>query len=415
MFLSQTVGTARRQIPAQHTILFPLEQVEPTPPPPDGRRDGEAATKSPPVQRPLLHLSEAAAAFLANQIARGLAKRTIEEYRLVLWSILEYAGCDPPIRELPGDTCVRYLRWLRVTPSAPRRSKTLPRNLSPGSVAGFFAFPGRRKQTASYRQEQTIGRYWRHAEPFFAFLGLKTEIEDKRDRPNLVLVPPLVPSRKTIRNWWRDALTGAIPPPPSKRRQVVLVQGLVLLTGMRIDEALEALVDDIEGHYLLVRESKTHQPRILYLNQQALGIVAALHAGSQQRTLFDAGDRRSKFVTAWNHTQSTWHALVRECKGAGKHDPSEKRHQLLRRKLATWLHKRDEVVESAQLGHGQGVLIKNYLDVLRRTPRLLEKFRLPALEIEGFAWPAPIDVPLRRPDRLCGEFKKLVTMSRRRN
>jgi len=216
-----------------------------------------------------------------------------------------------------------------------------------------------------------------------------------------------------VRDWWRDALAGGVPPTAGRRRGVVLRQALILLTGMRIDEALEALADDVEGHWLLIRESKTHQPRILYLSRQALGIVHALHAASRQRCLFEVGDGTSKYLAAWNHTQSFWHQLVRECKGAGTHDPGEKRHQSLRRMMSTWLYKRDPVAESAQLGHGSGVVMKHYLDVIRRLPKILDKYRLPDLDVEGFSWPQPIDAGLQRPDRLYAEFRKLVSRRRR--
>ena len=58
------------------------------------------------------------------------------------------------------------------------------------------------------------------------------------------------------------------------------------------------------------------------------------------------------------------------------------------------------------------MVYKNYLDVLRRLPRLMEKFRLPALDVEGFTWPAAARVPVKRPDRLYDAFRALV--SRRR-
>ena len=110
-------------------------------------------------------------------------------------------------------------------------------------------------------------------------------------------------------------------------------------------------------------------------------------------------------LAGWPYSKSHWHELVRECTPNEHRDPSEKRHQSLRRLTSTWLYKRDPVAESAQLGHGGGVVYKHYLDVLRRLPRLLEKYRLPA--VEGFDWPPPVEAELRRPERLYAEFRRI--------
>ena len=100
------------------------------------------------------------------------------------------------------------------------------------------------------------------------------------------------------------------------------------------------------------------------------------------------------------------------CTTAATLVPGEKRQQSLRRVLATWLHRRNKVCESAQLGHGSGVVFKNYLDVFRPMRRLLERFHLPTVDVEGFVWPPPVDAGVKRPDRLYGEYRRLV--SRRR-
>ena len=70
------------------------------------------------------------------------------------------------------------------------------------------------------------------------------------------------------------------------------------------------------------------------------------------------------------------------------------------------------MAESAQLGHGSGVVYENYLDVLRTLPKLLERYKLPAIEADDFQWPDPIVVRLRRPDRLYEEFRRLVMPAR---
>ena len=80
----------------------------------------------------------------------------------------------------------------------------------------------------------------------------------------------------------------------------------------------------------------------------------------------------------------------------------------MRRKLSTWMHRRDPVSEAAQLGHGSGVVFRNYLDYLRPLPKLLEKYRLPDLGMEGFTWPPAVHAKVRRPDRLYAEIRRLV-------
>ena len=230
----------------------------------------------------------------------------------------------------------------------------------------------------------------------------------------MALPPPLVPTRATVRGWWRDCLSGpAVAGSAADRRRVVLTQALVLATGMRIEECLAAEIANVEGHWLLLPETKTHVPRILYLSGQALAIVAALHPPAQQQTLFDAGDDQAAGLLAgWCQSLSSWHALVRACSTAGP-GPYPKRHQCLRKVLSTWLYKLDPVAESAQLGHGGGVVYTHYLAVLRSLPRLLERYRMPDLGVDGFAWPEPVESKVRRPDRLYAEFRRLV--SRRRS
>jgi integrase len=364
-------------------------------------------------------LSKAAAEFMLTIQARELDASTEAEYRTALWYLFEFLSCDPPCRELAADTPSKYLDWLRQTPIGPKMTKTRPRTFTAAAVAAMFRWPPRRKTTQGLRVEQTVGKYWRHIAPFFEFLGMDTQLRKRGPgrRPNLDLPPSLVPIKSTIVNWWRDTLTATampaktkrrVPPTASQRRRVLLVQGLVYLTGMRIEEALAALRSDLEGHWLLVRETKTHKPRIIYVSAQALGIAEALHAGGSQRTLFDVGEDRGarKYLAGWGHTESNWHTLVRDCQSPDRHDPREKRHQAMRRKLSTWMHRRDPVSESAQLGHGSGVVFTNYLDYLRPLPKLLERYRLP--EVEGFSWPAAKKVKVRRPDRLYAEIRRLV-------
>ncbi len=380
----------------------------------DFRSNGHVAMTAPPLSiavRPLLHLSEACAEWLGRERARGLAPLTLADIRLVLWSIIEFADGDPPQREMDAGFPLAYLHWLRATPMARRKAKSLPREFTRRSVAAFLAWPPRRERATGRRSEQRIGHYWTHAVGFFKFLGLAIPELAKHEEPNMAIPPPLVPTRGTVRAWWRDALRPAPGREPGAGRRVVLTQGLTLATGMRIDEALSASLANVEGHWLLLARTKTHAPRILYLNGQALAIVQALHPAARQATLFEV-ETKIDHLAGWQKSLSRWHALVKTCATPAEHDPYPKRHQCLRKVLSTWLHERDPVAESAQLGHGGGVVYKNYLDILRRLPRLMDKFRLPELGVPGFAWPEPIELKVRRPDRLYTEFRRLVTHSR---
>jgi hypothetical protein len=58
------------------------------------------------------------------------------------------------------------------------------------------------------------------------------------------------------------------------------------------------------------------------------------------------------------------------------------------------------------------VVLRHYLDVLRRLPRILERFGLP--EVPGFSWPEPIEASRAIPARLYEEFRRIVGRSRRR-
>ena len=381
----------------------------------------------PPPQKPLLRLSEAAEQFMRTLTPRDLDESTLAEYRTALWYLIEFVACDAPTRELPADTLGKYMDWLRSTPIAPRMSKTRPKSFSAAAVSTFLTWPPRRKQTNQFRAEQTVSKYLRHIASFFDFLGLPTELPKRGvgRRPNTALPPAIVPMTSATCAWWRDTLTATAMPPVAKRttlpsaserRRVVLTQALVLLTGMRIDELLSARAADLEGRWLLLRKTKTRKPRILYISGQALGIINAL-AGDRQRMLFAAEDGgSSKHLTGWRHRLSAWHSLVRDCQSPEKYRPKEKRHQKLRRRLSTWIcrqrikgaHFPAQVVESAQLGHGKGVVFDFYLDVLRDIPRYLERYRLPDVGVDGFTWPDPIVVKLLRPDRLYEEFRAIV-------
>ena len=134
----------------------------------------------PATSRPLLRLSEAAAEWLTRETARGLAQRTLDDIRLVLWSVIEFAGCDPPQRELQEDFPAAYLHWLRVTPVAPRKAKTLPRAFARQWPRSFSNIrrggPG--PPVVDRSKESVItGRI---PVPFFSFIGLPAPILSQR-------------------------------------------------------------------------------------------------------------------------------------------------------------------------------------------------------------------------------------------
>jgi integrase len=343
-------------------------------------------------------LSEVFLEFLNWQRSRGRSPRTLLEYQSVFWGLVEFLQCDPPLRELPAEVMAGFLRWLREEPIRRRPAWSLPREINSATVGDFLRRPGRRLPAGPPRSEQTIGRWYREADRFFRWAGLECPIEAE-DRPNLALPPPLVPRRAEILAYWQQVLDGGWSCAAAVRRRVVLTQALVLLTGMRIGELLAAGRGDVEGHWLLLRPEivKTRRPRLVYLSARALAIGSQLSVGSQ-------------FLSGWGKTANAWQALVRRCGPR----PCAKVHQALRRIMATWLHRRDQVAEAAQLGHGSGVVMVHYLDVIRRLPRLLEKFRVPPLA--GFDWPWQSGglpaVPQAPPTRLYEEFRRLV--SRRR-
>ena len=394
------IGAARR-IETPHENLNENENLSLTTP-------ARAPPRPPaPAHWPDATLATAAGDYLTRRRADLLSDSTIQADREMLWSVIEFVACDTPLRELMPDTAQQYLQWLRVTPSAPRKPRSLPKQITPASVSAFLTWPPKRTQTAKHRNEQTIGRYWRHAKPFFRGLGLAIELT-RRQRPRMALPPNPVPTRKEVVRWWQEYLGGAAgTATAAERHRVVLTQGFVLLTGMRVGEALAARLEDLEGYWLLVRESKTHTPRILFVNGQALAIAATLRDRYTDRLLFPKTETVP--LVGWCESKSWWHSLVQSC-GPAPHAP-EKPHQALRQVLSGYLHAKDgkdKVAEAAQLGHGVsvGVVFKHYLDVLKRLPKLLQRVRLPL--VDGLPWPAPIEAAGGRPIRLIREFRRLV-------
>jgi integrase len=359
-------------------------------------------------------LSDAAADFMAELKRSGVAARTVKGTQEDLWYFIEFCGADIPIRELRSDTPAKWLQWLRETPQRRRRPWSLPRQITPGTVSGFFAWPPKRAAAGQPRSEQTIGRFWSSLRPFFDYLGLPTKLH-RDDRPNMALPPPLVPRRSDVREWWHEYLSLDRLAAP----RIVLMQAACLLTGMRIGELLGARMEYVEGHWLLLPETKTHRPRILYVSSQALGCLKSLRERWSERFLFpEMQSPGSARLAGWENSESNWQNCTRHCRRplAATTVPY-KPHQALRQVCSTWLYRRDPVAESAQLGHGGGVVFAHYLDTLRRLPRLLEKFRLPDLACgcgREWTWPEPITADRQLPKRLYAEFRRIVGQSRRR-
>ena len=369
-------------------------------------------------------LSEAIAEFLANQ--RG-AERTRSETKEALFYYVEFVGADFPVRELPRDDPVEFLAWLSDTPSAPRKAHSLPKEVTPSSVAHFLACPPPRSQPRGPRSEQRLGSIYRAVRPFFAWLGMDTRLPAD-ERPNLALPPPLVPTLDMVAAWWRHILSApglvmansrAQRPRPvtrAMRRRGVLTQAYALLTGMRLGELLAACLVHVEGPWLLIPQTKIKRPRIIYQSPAALGIAAALRVPDDgQLTLFagldepEADDR----VAGWQFTRRTWSVVTRSCKLPGPAAYTAKPHQALRRMCSEFMQPRDAVAEAAQLGHGGGVVFTHYLDTLSRIPPVLDALVLPSLStldprLSTFSWPDAIAVERITPLRLHEEYRRLV-------
>jgi integrase len=365
----------------------------------------ETAVPSRCISPGLLRFSTAAGDFLTAQGRRGISKGTLAKYRQSLWSLVEFLSGDYPTQELGRDVGLSWLTWLRETPAAPRRRGTLPKEISPETVRSFLTAPPPRSEPRGDRCEQTIGTYWRYAKKFLASLGCDVDLP-RHERPNLAIPPPLVPTPAIVVQWWSEYLADNRP----RTQRVVLMQALLMLTGMRLGEALAARLDDVEGHWLLVRKTKTHAPRILYLSRRALGIAQALRQRYANPLLIaDAGER----LAGWLHTVGYWHTSAQKWTNQADVEFG-KRNQAMRRVCSTYLYRRNPTAESLQLGHGSGVVLRHYVDAMRMVPPLLEKFPLPRGERIGMEWPAPIVATRAIPARLYEEFRRLVSRRRSR-
>ena len=374
---------------------------------------------------PDARLSDAVAAFLQQQ--KG-AERTRSETKHGLFQYLEFVAADFPIRELRREDpdCpyapVEFLAWLSETPCAPRKAHSLPKQITPSTVAHFLAAPPPRRSGGGQRSEQRLGAIFRAVRPFFAWLGFDTSLPAD-ERPNLDLPPPIVPKLDQVAAWWTHMLTAPglkmanndrkKPVSPALRRRGVLTQAFALLTGLRLGELIQARLADVEGPWLLIRETKTGKPRIIYQSPAALGLAAALRIPDDgQLLLFPEEDEPAPEdrVCGWPHTRNYWNVVTRSF-GL----PEPKPHQALRRACSDFLERRDPTAEAAQLGHGRGVVFAHYLDTLSRIPPVLDALELPQLVPSpqspvpfSWTWPDPIVVDARHPGRLYEEFRRLV-------
>ena len=318
-------------------------------------------------------LSEGIAAFLARQAQEGAADLTIRGYRETAWSLLEFLG-NPPLRELNAETCARWLDWLRSTPAYRRKRGAYPADITRQSVSRFLADPSPKYSDGKPRSASTIAKYCTQGGHLLRWLKVPVEIE-RRKRRKFRRLPPIVPKVDAIAQRWQAYLS-APGGTAAHRRQVVLTQALILLWGVRVEEGLTALEEDVEDHWVLV-EGKRGM-RINYLNSQALGIVRELRG---RQHVWSWCQARYLRVSGWPWSLNKWHAFVREL-GI---DDGRKPQQDLRRRWSTWVHAKDPEVEKLLGGHGGDVIFDHYLDTLERVGPVMERFDLPALP--GFEWP----------------------------
>ena len=360
-----------------------------------------APASSPEIRPGLLYVSTAAGDFLAAQAKSGISKGTLAKYRQGIWSLIEFLGGDYPTQELiKKDLTASWSTWLRETPAAPRRPGTLPKEITPDTVRSFLATPPPRAKPGEFR-EQTVGSYFCYARKFLARLGCEVELS-KQDRPNLALPPPLVPTPAIVRDWWSGYLRDNRP----RTQRVVLMQAFLLLTGMRLGEALRSAPGGSGGSLALGSRHQDPQAEDSVRLSPGLGHRACfLRTRYTNPLLFaDAGEQ----LVGWPHTAGYWHACAKAWTNPDqKNTELDHRNQAMRRICSTFLYRRNPTAESLQLGHGSGVVLRHYVDAMRMVPPLLEKFPLLGGERIGFEWPEPITASKAVPARLYAEFRKL--------
>lgn len=411
-------GTARTSMNPIFVLMPPGREQQ--------ARSREYAYSPPPIPPiappPPAMLSELAAEFIDRK-SKLCKPRTIKEYRLAIWNLYfclrDLLNLREDLRadELPPDLPKRFIVWGMHRKRRRARQK-LPAGFSPAAVQSVLGWFWHEKIEGAC-SENTASRDWRQLAPFVDFVAERTE------RPfvpvSAELLPsyepptPIVPSETTITGWLRDELTATTRPATAKRwptreerRRVVLMQGLYYLTGMRTEEGLTALREDLEGHWLLIRPGKTNEPRIIYLSGQALAIVNALHP--PQVMLYE-----TRTLLNWEYTQETFDEWIRSSTSREMYSAGEKRQQSMRAALSTFLRPKDRDAEVAQLGHGEekDVVFRSYLDRLEALPPLLCDRRLPELGVSWFHWPEAIQASIARPLRLIRQQDQITNDLRR--
>ena len=150
----------------------------------------------PPPDAPL---SEGVRCFLLRQEQEGAAELTLAEYRGAAWSLFEFLGLDPPLRELNKETAARWLDWLRTTPAYHRKRGAYPQALHAAGGLGLLQLAAGQER----RREDAGGRDGRQVLP--ARLPDPTLAERARgDRaPQAEEVPPAAADRAEVRRHRR--------------------------------------------------------------------------------------------------------------------------------------------------------------------------------------------------------------------
>jgi integrase len=382
----------------------------------------------------------------------GKKPETVNGLRYAFYSFFEFLGKDMRLSELhhwnrqqmraqrqrgvqrPDTLFVRYLIWLRQTPSQPRKPGSLAKEITPAAVARFFAEPPQRTGRTGKRCPRTIGSYKRTISRLIRALHCKTELP-KQYAPSTWMPPVILPEVPELSAWWNECLERGKRDSKGldvrKRaeivrdsQRVVLMSGLLYLTGMRIGEALQAKLADCDDHWLLI-PGKRDCLRIIYLSSQALGLASAMRASekARQKLLFGDLERIAQDAArfcGWTKHKSAWHDMSHE-RLAGISGMPPKPNQTLRQMLTTELRDpngiNDWEAERVQMGHGgdptgaakgeaaSRVVLESYVGAMMRLPGHLEPRQLPPLRIP---WPKPIERPVYKPTRLWQEMLRLM-------
>ena len=218
--------------------------------------------------------------YIEHRLSSGKRPRTLQSDRQAGWSILRFLQSNAPLRELSADLPQKWFAMLCNSDAVQAKPCSLPRDFSRASVQRFFemerATPPLPIAGHAQRSEWTLNRSGRTRAPIWRWLGLDARLEPA-ERPRLGLPDPLVPTVEEIGDYWRRVLLES-PLPLAKRKRVVRTQAVLLLTGMRVTEALLSSEEFLQGSFLLLpgEITKVKRPRLICLNGQALALTAVL-------------------------------------------------------------------------------------------------------------------------------------------